>query len=84
MIRACRRRSGRLGPGGECWATRRLRGRLRTLLTRVRVEQLSISQPAPDRFVYSVQYGEWQLTVPEQDLTPELRQVVQIVLTRGS
>ena len=57
---------------------------LRTLLTRVRVEQLSISQPAPDRFVYSVQYGEWQLTVPEQDLTPELRQVVQIVLTRGS
>ena len=57
---------------------------LRTLLTRVRVEELSISQPTPDRFVYSVRYGEWQLTVPEQDLTPELRQVVQIVLTRGS
>ena len=57
---------------------------MRALLTRVRVEELSISRPAPDRFVYSVQYGEWQLTVPEQDLTPELRQVVQIVLTRGS
>jgi len=57
---------------------------LRTLLTRVRADELSISQPTPDRFVYSVRYGELQLTVPEQDLTPELRQVVQIVLTRGS
>ena len=33
---------------------------LRTLLTRVRVEELSISQPTPDRFVYSVRYGEWR------------------------
>ena len=56
---------------------------LRQLLLRVRVQQLSMSQPAPDRFVYTVRYGEWQLTVREQDLTPELHRVVQIVLTRG-
>ena len=42
-----------------------------------------MSQPAPDRFVYTVRYGAWQRTVGEEDLTPELRQVVQIVLTRG-
>ena len=56
---------------------------LRTLLTRVKVEEVPISQPTPDRFVYLVRCGEWQLTVPEQDLTPDLRQLVQIVLARG-
>nr|WP_294691394.1 protealysin inhibitor emfourin [uncultured Friedmanniella sp.] len=38
------------------------------------------SAPAPDRFVYTVAVGDWHLTVPEQDLTPELDQVVRIVL----
>ena len=56
---------------------------VRQLLLQVRVQQLSMSQPAPDRFVYTVRYGAWQRTVGEEDLTPELRQVVQIVLTRG-
>ena len=56
---------------------------VRQLLLQVRVQQLSMSQPAPDRFVYTVRYGAWQRTVGEQDLTPELQRVVQIVLTRG-
>ena len=41
------------------------------------------TRPAPDRFVYTVEYGDWRLTVPEQDLTPELRRLVQVVLNRG-
>ena len=56
---------------------------VRVLLSRVDVKQFSVSQPAPDRFVYVVRCPGWQLTVPEQDLTPELRRVIQIVLTRG-
>ena len=57
--------------------------RVRQLLLQVSVQQLSVSQPTPDRFVYSVRYGSWQWTVGEDDLTPELRRVVQIVLARG-
>jgi len=34
------------------------------------------------RFTYTVRYGEWQLSVPEPDLTPDLRRVVSIVLSR--
>ncbi len=56
---------------------------VRVLLSRVDVEHFSVSQPAPDRFVYVVNCPRWQLTVPEQDVTPELRRVIQIVLTRG-
>ena len=37
--------------------------------------------PTPDRFTYTLRYGEWQLSVPEPDLTPELRRVVSIVLS---
>jgi hypothetical protein len=56
---------------------------VRQLLMQASVQQLSISEPGPDRFVYTVRYGSWEWTVGEQDLTPELRRVVQIVLTRG-
>jgi hypothetical protein len=56
---------------------------VRQLLMLVEPGQLSVSSPAPDRFVYTVECGAWHLTVPEQDLTPELYRVVQIVLTRG-
>ncbi len=56
------------------------------------------SAAQPDRFVYTVQLsgadgggaggggaegGGWEVTVPERDLTPELHQVVAIVLERG-
>ncbi len=56
---------------------------VRHLLMRVELQQFSIADPSPDRFVYTVVYGDWQLTVAEQNLTPELTQVVQIVLARG-
>jgi Zn-dependent metalloprotease len=57
---------------------------VRNLLMRVGTEQITSTRPAPDRFVYTVEYGDWRLTVPEQDLTPELRRLVQVVLNRGS
>jgi Thermolysin metallopeptidase, alpha-helical domain/Thermolysin metallopeptidase, catalytic domain/Emfourin len=56
---------------------------VRNLLMRVGTEQITSTRPAPDRFVYTVEYGDWRLTVPEQDLTPELRRLVQVVLNRG-
>ena len=37
--------------------------------------------PQPDRFPSTVGYGVWQLSVPEPDLTAELRRVVSIVLS---
>jgi Thermolysin metallopeptidase, alpha-helical domain/Thermolysin metallopeptidase, catalytic domain len=56
---------------------------VRHLLMRVGQQQISAARPAPDRFTYTVVYGDWRFTVPEQDLTPELRRLVQVVLNRG-
>jgi hypothetical protein len=53
---------------------------VRELLLATDLTQFGASRPAPDRFVYTVALDEWQLVVPEQDLTPELDQVVRIVL----
>lgn len=53
---------------------------VRQLLLDTDLDRLAGSPPAPDRFVYTVALGDWHLTVPEQDLTPELDQVVRIVL----
>ena len=55
-------------------------GELRRLLNQISVSGLAPSAPQPDRFTYTVACRSWQLTVPEQDLTPELSRVVQIVL----
>jgi Thermolysin metallopeptidase, alpha-helical domain/Thermolysin metallopeptidase, catalytic domain len=55
---------------------------VRRLLMRVGRQEITSSRPAPDRFVYTVEYGDWRFTVPEQDLTPELRRLVQVVLDR--
>jgi hypothetical protein len=57
---------------------------VRHLLMRVGRQQISAARPAPDRFTYTVEYGNWRFTVPEQNLTPELRRLVQVVLNRGS
>jgi Thermolysin metallopeptidase, alpha-helical domain/Thermolysin metallopeptidase, catalytic domain len=56
---------------------------VRHLLMHVGRQQISATRSAPDRFVYTVEYGDWQFTVREQDLTPELRRLVQVVLDRG-
>jgi hypothetical protein len=53
---------------------------VRQLLIRADLDRLTTSDPAPDRFTYTVALGDWELAVPEQDLTPELHQVVRIVL----
>ena len=50
---------------------------------RVGMQRITSTRPTPDRFVYTVEYGDWRLTVLEQDLTPELRRLVQVVLNRG-
>ncbi len=55
---------------------------VRTLLSRLRRQPITAGPSTPDRFTYTLRYGEWQLTVPEPDLTPELRRVVSIVLSR--
>jgi hypothetical protein len=57
---------------------------IRQLLSRAFKEQITVSDAGADRFVYTVQYGSWELTVSEQDLTPELSRVVHIVLSRGN
>jgi Thermolysin metallopeptidase, alpha-helical domain/Thermolysin metallopeptidase, catalytic domain len=56
---------------------------VRHLLMHVGRQQISSTRPAPDRFIYTVEYGDWRFTVREQDLTPELRRLVQVVLNRG-
>ncbi|SDU98509.1 Thermolysin metallopeptidase, catalytic domain [Microlunatus sagamiharensis] len=53
---------------------------LRRLLDQISVSDLGRSEPQPDRFTYTVACRSFELTVPEQDLTPELTRVVQIVL----
>src|SRR5687768_366284 len=55
---------------------------VRRLLMHDGLQPITATRPAPDRFVYTVEYGEWRFTVPEQDLTPELRRLVQVVLNR--
>jgi hypothetical protein len=56
---------------------------VRYLLMHVGRQQISATRSVPDRFVYTVEYGDWRFTVREQDLTPELRRLVQVVLDRG-
>jgi len=53
---------------------------VRDLLTSVDLEAFAGRTAGPDRFLYTVQYGEQRVTVPEEDLTPELQRVVQLVL----
>jgi hypothetical protein len=53
---------------------------VRQLLIQADLDRLTTSDPVPDRFIYTVALGDWELVVPEQDLTPELHRVVRIVL----
>ena len=55
---------------------------VRMLLSRLRVQPIQVRPAVPDAFIYTVHYGEWQLSVSEPELTPELRRVVSIVLSR--
>ena len=53
---------------------------LRRLLNQISVSGMTPSEPQPDRFTYTLACRSFELTVPEQDLTPDLTRVVQIVL----
>jgi hypothetical protein len=41
------------------------------------------SSPAPDRFVYSINYGDRKIRVGEVDLSPQLNELIQLVVARG-
>jgi len=56
---------------------------IRQLLAHVDPAALSGDYGEPDRFVYTVEYGDTRVQVPEQALTPELHRVVQLVLGEG-
>jgi Zn-dependent metalloprotease len=63
---------------------------VRELLASVERQRGFGAQPTPptsgdgaDRFVYSISYGERELLVGEVELTPELDQLIQLVLARG-
>jgi Thermolysin metallopeptidase, alpha-helical domain/Thermolysin metallopeptidase, catalytic domain len=53
---------------------------VRDLLRHVDLHSISPTEPKPDRFIYTVEFGHVRVNVGEQDLTPELNRVVQIVL----
>jgi Thermolysin metallopeptidase, alpha-helical domain/Thermolysin metallopeptidase, catalytic domain/Emfourin len=55
--------------------------RVRELIRRADLQHLSIGGArSADHFVYTVEFGQVRLTLPEQALTPELAQVIRIVL----
>jgi hypothetical protein len=58
--------------------------RVRRLLTVASAQPLATTPPQVDRFGYVIECGEVRLTVNERDLTPELREVVRIVLRAGN
>jgi len=52
------------------------------LLRRIDLGRIPKTAPQPDRFVYTVRTGDHELRFHEQDLTPELRQLVELILAR--
>ncbi len=57
---------------------------VRMLLNRAELQNLNVGGSGADRYQYTVMHGSWEVTVPEQELTPELDQIVRIVFERGS
>ena len=51
------------------------------LLRRIDFAHVPKSAPQPDRFIYSVRVGDRERQIHEQDLTPELRRLVELVLS---
>src|SRR3954447_7472574 len=52
-----------------------------SLLDRIDVAMVAPAMPAPDRFVYTFDLGGQEVIVGEQDLTPDLHQLAQVLLT---
>jgi hypothetical protein len=55
-------------------------GEAAALLRRIDLDRIPKSAPQPDRFVYTVRIGDRERQIHEQDLTPELRRLVDLVL----
>jgi hypothetical protein len=53
------------------------------LLGRIDLTRLPKTPPQPDRYVYTIRTGDHEMRVNEQDLTPELARLVDIVLRHG-
>jgi emfourin len=51
------------------------------LVRRIDLGRVPKSAPQPDRFIYTVRIGDRERQIHEQDLTPELRRLVDLVLT---
>lgn len=52
------------------------------LLRRIDFAHLPATPPQPDRFVYTVRTGDRDVRLNEQDLTPELTQLIDLLLGR--
>lgn len=50
------------------------------LLTGIDPTAFTVDDPQPDRYVYTFEVGDQQVTVAEQQLTPELNQLARLVL----
>ncbi len=55
-------------------------GEIEVLLGGIDPAALTSGEPQPDRFVYTFELGDQQVTVPEQQLTPELDRLARLVL----
>jgi len=53
---------------------------VRRLLAAVSLQSMTSTPGGADRFRYTIEYGVVRLSVGEQDLTPELRDVIRLVL----
>ena len=52
------------------------------LLRRADLTAVRSATPQPDRFIYHLSIDEQEVTVAEQDLTPELSRVIELILGR--
>jgi hypothetical protein len=53
---------------------------IESLLDRIDFAAVGPHEPMPDRFVYTFEVGERQVVVGEQDLSPDLQQLAQLLL----
>jgi len=53
---------------------------IESLLDRIDFAAVGPHEPMPDRFVYTFEIGERQVVVGEQDLSPDLQQLAQLLL----
>jgi hypothetical protein len=52
------------------------------LLSRIDLTSMTASRPQPDRYVYTFEFGDRQVVLGEQDLTPDLAELAHLLLDR--